>query len=104
MLYILGIWNRIYISFIIVEFSFHAEKKKFIVWRYFSLTAWAEMYGCGQNGQQAIGQIVLQFILEMKTAAPKYETSEEDSEGSGSGATEGKSMSAVCLHHLLFIF
>ena len=39
------------ISFIIVEFSFHAEKKKFIVWRSENL------FSCPRAGKQAVFQL-----------------------------------------------
>ena len=39
------------ISFIIVEFSFHAEKKKFIVWRSENL------FPCPRAGKQAVFQL-----------------------------------------------
>ena len=38
-------------SFIIVEFSFHAEKKKFIVWRSENL------FSCPRAGKQAVFQL-----------------------------------------------
>ena len=40
-----------FISFIIVEFSFHAEKKKFIVWRSENL------FSCPRAGKQAVFQL-----------------------------------------------
>ena len=42
---------NIYVSFIIVEFSFHAEKKKFIVWRSENL------FSCPRAGKQAVFQL-----------------------------------------------
>ena len=39
------------ISFIIIEFSFHAEKKKFIVWRSENL------FSCPRAGKQAVFQL-----------------------------------------------
>ena len=39
------------LSFIIVEFSFHAEKKKFIVWRSENL------FSCPRAGKQAVFQL-----------------------------------------------
>ena len=43
--------SGILISFIIVEFSFHAEKKKFIVWRSENL------FSCPRAGKQAVFQL-----------------------------------------------
>ena len=43
--------TNIFISFIIVEFSFHAEKKKFIVWRSENL------FSCPRAGKQAVFQL-----------------------------------------------
>ena len=40
-----------YISFIIVEFSFHAENKKFVVWRSENL------FSCPRAGKQAVFQL-----------------------------------------------
>ena len=42
---------KIILSFIIVEFSFHAEKKKFIVWRSENL------FSCPRAGKQAVFQL-----------------------------------------------
>ena len=39
-------------SFIIVEFSFHAEKKKFIVWKSENL------FSCPRAGKQAVFQLL----------------------------------------------
>ena len=44
------LWKK-EISFIIVEFSFHAEKKKFIVWRSENL------FSCPRAGKQAVFQL-----------------------------------------------
>ena len=48
---ILSVLLRKKISFIIVEFSFHAEKKKFIVWRSENL------FSCPRAGKQAVFQL-----------------------------------------------
>ena len=49
--YIGEIQGCLQFSFIIVEFSFHAEKKKFIVWRSENL------FSCPKAGKQAVFQL-----------------------------------------------